>query len=149
MFPGAQEELRGSPGFGCKGDFFRNGARRRMDMQLTGTQALPQRSSLDTFIGEFQAAVARHAGIRLTRQNELLVRAVVASVVKRASARGILPADARLIAARRPDGMAFRVLCESGPITEGFMSGPSPRLKRIGLRSGMHRRLSFASAESR
>src|SRR5919202_1880285 len=148
MFPGAQEELRGSPGFGCKGDFFRNGARRRMDMQLTGTQALPQRSSLDTFIGEFQAAVARHAGIRLTRQNELLVRAVVASVVNRASARGVLPADVRLIATRRPDGMAFRVMSETGPIAEGFMSGPSPRLKRPGHGCGLHRRLGLA-AQSR
>ncbi len=118
-------------------------------MQLAGTQALPQQSPLDTFVGEFHAAVARHAGMRLTRQNELLVRAVVASVVKRASARGILPSDVRLIATRRPDGMAFRVMSETGPIAEGFMSGPSPRLKRPAHGSGLHRRLSLAAAESR
>ena len=117
-----------------------------MEMQRTGTQALPQGSRLDAFIGEFRAAVARHAGMRLTRQNELLVRAVVASVVKRASARGILPADARLVATRMPDGLAFRVLCEAGPIAEGFMSGPLPRQKRHG--SALHRQLSLASAEA-
>ncbi len=99
-------------------------------MKIHCAKMLSHSSPMDSFIADFHATVARHAGMRLTRQNEILVRGIVGSVVRRAFMCGILPAETRLVAMRTLDGMVFRVLCETGLIAEAFVSGPCPRLRR-------------------
>lgn len=94
----------------------------RPGLSCVGSRDEGAETSLEGFIADLRATLARFAGQRLDRQREALIRGLLGSAFGRAYRAGILPEDAQLVISRTPDGLRLKILSGSGLITTAFLS---------------------------